>query len=68
MHILVQGSELVEVAVARACQTIGKPFDQRVQHVGHIVLHFVQGIDRQVPALVMGNGDGIVEIVAARQQ
>ncbi len=63
-----KGRKLVEVTVTFAGKTILQPADQRLLHSRHIVFHLSQRIDRQIPARIMGDGNGVIERIAAVEQ
>ena len=64
MHVLVEGGELVDVAVVLVGHVVGKAREARLQHVVHVGKRDVQFHERQVPARVVVDGYGIVNAVA----
>ena len=68
MHVFVKRRELVEITVALAGKAVIKPADQRIQYRRHVVFHLFQRIDRQVPPGIVGDGNRIVERIAAVEQ
>ena len=68
MHVFVERRELIEITVALVRKPAAKSPGQRVENFRHIAFHFIQRINRQIPARVMGDGDRIIERITAIKQ
>ena len=68
VHVLVEGGELVEVAVLLTRHRAVQTFEQGPEDVLHVHQDLVQRRQGQVPAGVVGDADGIVDGVPAGEQ
>ena len=68
VHVLVERGELVEVAVHRTREPGSEPLEQAVVDPLHVREGLRARRQRQVPALVVMDRDGVVERVAVREQ
>ena len=69
VHVLVEGGELVKVAFLGARHVAsGEASEHRLEDLLHVFEDAVEGYQRQVPARLMVDGDGIVQVVAVGQE